>query len=83
MKKKRKLSELNERFRVKRKGLNTAIEELKLWKLAKSAKVKSYEERIEQLRQNRIFDFDLKKLYAEFNGGGVRPTDVPNTEESK
>ena len=51
--------------------------------LAKSAKVKSYEERIEQLRQNRIFDFDLKKLYAEFNGGGVRPTDVPNTEESK
>lgn len=83
MKKKHKLSELNERFRVKKKGLNTVIEELKLWKLAKSAKVKRHEERIEQLRQNRIFDFDLKKLYAEFNGGAVRPTDVPNAEESK
>lgn len=83
MKKKHKLSELNERFRVKKKGLSTVIEELKLWKLAKSAKVKRHEERIEQLRQNRIFDFDLKKLYAEFNGGAVRPTDVPNAEESK
>ena len=27
--------------------------------------------------------FDQKKMYAEFNGGGVRPNDVPNAEETK
>ena len=52
--------------------------------LAKSAKVRRYEQIIEQFRQNRVFDFDQKKImYAEFNGGGVRPNDVPNAEESK
>ena len=35
------------------------------------------------LEKNRIFDFDQKKMYAEFNGDGVRPSDVPNAEESK
>ena len=50
---------------------------------AKSAKVTRYQQRIEQFRQNRIFDFDQKKMYAEFNRDGVRPIDVPNAEESK
>ena len=40
LKKKRKLRELNERYRVKRKGLPTVIEELKQRMLAKSAKMK-------------------------------------------
>ena len=83
LKKKRKLSELNERHRVKRKGLKTVIEELKQRMLAKSAKVRRYQQRIEQFRQNRIFDFDQKKVYAELNGDGVRTNDVPNAEESK
>ena len=30
-----------------------------------------------------MFDFDQKKMYAVFNGDGVRPSDVPNAEESK
>ena len=83
LKKKRKLTESNERYRVKRKGLKTVIEKLKQRMLAKSAKVRRYQQRIEQFRQNRIFDFDQKKMYAEFNGDGVRPSDVPNAEESK
>ena len=40
LKKKRKLSELNGRYRMKRKGLKTVVEELKQRMLAKSAKVK-------------------------------------------
>ena len=40
LKKKRKLRELNKRYRVKRKGLPTVIEELKQRMLAKSAKMK-------------------------------------------
>ena len=83
LKKKRKLSELNERYRVKRKGLKTVIEELKKRVLAKSDKVRRYRQRIEQFRQNGIFGFVQKKMYTEFNGDGVRPSDVPNAEESK
>ena len=51
--------------------------------LAKSAQIRRYEERIKQFRQNRIFDFDQKKIYAEFNGGGVRSNDVPNGKNVK
>ena len=68
---------------MKRKGLRTVIYDLKQRMLAKSAKVRRYEHRIEQFRQNKIFDFDQKKMYAKFNGGGVRPNDVPNAEKSK
>ena len=83
MKKKRKLSELNEIYRVKRKELKTVTEEeLKEKMLAKSSKVRIYEQRTEQFRQVRIFDFDRKKMYAELNGVGVRANDVPNAEES-
>ena len=51
--------------------------------LAKSAKVRRYQQRTEQFRQNRIFDFDQKNMYAKFNGDRVRPIDAPNAEESK
>ena len=43
LRKKRKLSELNERYRVKRKGLKTVIGELKQRMLAKSTKVRRYQ----------------------------------------
>ena len=68
---------------MKRKGLKTMIEELKQRMLAKKTKVRRCEQRTEQFRQNRIFDFDQRKMYVEFNGGGVKPSDVPNAEESK
>ena len=57
------------------------IEELKQRMLAKRAKVKRYEQRIEQFRENRIFDLDQKKIYTELNGNGIRSNDVPNAEE--
>ena len=72
-----KLRELNERYRVKRKGSKTVIEELKQRMLAKSAKTRRYQQRIEKFRQNK------EKMYAEINGDGVRPFIVPNAEENK
>ena len=77
------MKELYEKYRVKKKGLKTVIEELKQRMLAKSAKVKRYEQRIEQFRQNRIFDLDQKKIYAELNGNGIRLNGVPNAECTK
>ena len=76
-KKKQKKKELYEKYRVKKKELKTVIEELKQRMLGKSAKVKRYEQRIEQFRQNRIFDLDQKKIYAELNGNGIRSNGVP------
>ena len=58
-------------------------EELKQRMFAKTVTVRRYEQKIEQFRQNRIFDFDQKKKDVEFNGGGVKPNDVPNGEKSK
>ena len=80
-KKKQKMKELYEKYRVKKKGLKTVIEGLKQRMLAKSAKVKRYEQKIEQFRLNRIFDHDKKKIYAELYGNGIRLNDVPNAEE--
>ena len=49
--------------------------------LAKSAKVKSCEQRIEQFRQNRIYDLHQKKIYAELNRNRIRSNGMPNAEE--
>ena len=48
--------------------MKTKIEELK------QEMVRRYQQRIEEFRQNRIFDFNQKKMYAEFNEDGVRPS---------
>ena len=80
-KKKQKMKELYEKYRVKKKGLKTVIKELKQRMLAKDAKVKRYEQKLEQFRQNRIFDLDQKKIYAELNRNGIRSNGVPNAEE--
>ena len=75
------MKELYEKYRTKKKGLKTVIEELKQRMLAKSTKVKRCKQRIEQFRQNRTFDLDQKKIYAELNRKAIRSNDVPNTVE--
>jgi hypothetical protein len=82
-KKKGKLQKLEDKYRVKKKGMKTVIEELKQRMIAKSAKIKRYEERINQFRQNKIFNVDQKKIYKELNGGEFRTNDIPNAEESR
>ena len=68
---------------MKRKWLKTVIEELKQSMRANCTKVRRYQQRNEQFRQNRIFYFDQKKMYAEFNRNEVRLSDVPNAKESR
>ena len=75
------MKELFEKHRVKKKGLKTVIEELKQRMLAKSTKVKRYQQRLEQFRQNRVFDLDQKKIFAELNRNEIRSNDAPNAEE--
>ena len=67
-----------------KKGLKTVIEELKQTLHAETANVRRYQQRMKEFRRIRIFDFDQKKIeYAEFNGDGVRPSNIPNVEECK
>ena len=57
---------------MKRQELNTVTEELRQSLVVKSTKVKRYQQKNEQFKQNRIFYFDQKKMYAELNGDDVR-----------
>ena len=62
--------------------MSVVIEELKQRQLAKSAKIKRYEQRIKQYRQNRLFQTDQRKLYQELNGEVRAENVIPNAEES-
>ena len=47
--------------------------------ITKSGKIKRYDQRINQFRQNRMFNIDQKKVYKELNSGEV----IPDAEESR
>ena len=57
---KRKIKELNAKYRLKKKGINLVIEELKQWLTAKKMKVKRYEQRTSRFRQNQLFQVNQK-----------------------
>ena len=59
---KRKIKELNAKYKVKKKGINLVIEELKQTLIAKKTKVKRYEQRISQFRQNQLFQVKQKQV---------------------
>ena len=59
------------------------IDELKRRMIAKSAKIKRYEQIIDQFRQNKIFSVGRKKIYKELSGGEVRTNYVPDVEECR
>ena len=72
---------VEEKYRVKRKGLTTVIEKLKQRVLVKAAKISRYEQRIQQYRISRLFKVDQKKVYSEFSG--QTGSNIPNAEESR
>ena len=55
-----KYRRLEEKNKIRTKGLTTVIEELKQRVLAKIAKVRSYEQSVKQYRHNRLFQSDRK-----------------------
>jgi len=75
---------VKEKYRVRRKGLVTVIEELKQRILSKAAKITRYNQTIDQYRINRLFKVDQKKVYNELNGNSRSSNgDIPNADESK
>ena len=80
---KRKYEGLEKKYGIRRTGLSTVLEELKQRMIAKSAKMKRYEQRIAQYRQNRLFQSDQKKFYNELNGSKGRTCEVPDAGETR
>ena len=68
---------------MNKKGIKNVVEELKQRVIAKSAKIKRNNQRINQFRQNRTFSVDQNKFYKELNGGEARTNEVPDAEESR
>ena len=58
----RKYLEIEKKYQVDRKGLPVVIEELKQRLTAKAAKIRRYEQRIQQYKQNRLFSTDQEIL---------------------
>ena len=60
------------------------IEELKHRIVAIAAKVRSYQERADRFRQNRMFQNNQRQVYRELNQEGERcDDDQPDAEEQK
>ena len=79
---KEKIKELNAKYRVKKKGINLVVEELKQRLIAKKTKVKRYEQRISQFRQNQLFQVNQKQVYKDLNGEKQGDRIIPNSEDS-
>ena len=60
--------------------MNNVIEELKQRLSAKTAKIRRYEQRIEQYKQNRMFRYDQKRVYQSFSGDNHREEVKPDAQ---
>ena len=56
------------KYKIKTKGFNTVIEELKQRISAQTLKLKRYKLRAKQYRQNRTFKDNQKTFYKELDG---------------
>ena len=75
---------LQQKYKIKQKGLKLVREETKQRIKADSAKIKRYNNRISQYYQNRMFSNNEGKFYEQFNdGGNDRCSDIPDQDEAK
>ena len=74
---------LREKYKVREKGYNIVIEELKQRITANSMKIKRYGDRCDQFRQNRLFTSKQQRLFQELEGNKDQTPIVPDAERSK
>ena len=74
--------QLERKYNLSKKGYQVVLEELKQRLKAQAAKLKRYEDRNTQYRQNRMFESNQRRLFEEL-GGIERVNDTtPDAEES-
>ena len=71
------------KYRIKTKGEDTVIEELKQRLQAKATKLKRYENRIQQFKINSSFQQDQKEVYQELSGLKRTEGVTPDAAESE
>ena len=71
------------KYHVKKKGIETAIEELQQRIAALAARMERYTNRVKQYRQNKLFETNQRRLYHELNGENMSETVAPDAEQSK
>ena len=81
VRRKEKYQELDN-YNIQQKGIRTVIEELKQLLHAKTAKLKRYEERVNQYKINRMFVQNQKRVYQQMNGIRNINNEKSNAEES-
>ena len=74
---------LEREYQVTRKGTETVHEELRQRVIAIAAKLQRYDSRDLQLRQNKLFQSNQKRLFEEIEGKARQEAVVPDAEESK
>ena len=67
---KERYEELERKYKIKKNGINTVIEELNQQPLTKTAELKRYEERLNQYKINRMFVQNQDRIYKQM--GGIR-----------
>ena len=77
---KKNIKKLNTKCRVMKRGINLLIEELRRL-IAKKTKVKRYERRISQFRQNQLFQVNQKEVYKDLNGEKQGDRVISNSED--
>ena len=80
---KEKHQELERTYSIKKKGTRTVTEELKQRLHAKTAKLRRYEERVNQYKINIMFLQNQQRVYQLMDGIRNVNNEKPNAEESK
>ena len=83
LKDKKKMEELNKRFKITERGSKNVTEMLKQRIKAKTAKIKRYEDRNKGYQQNMLFQNNQKALYSQLRGDHQAEQDVPDAKEAK
>ena len=83
LRKRGKIEQLEKKYNMRRKGITMVMEELKQRILAKAAKIKRYEQRRTQYKQNILFKQDQKRFYQELNGKARNENVIPDADKSK
>ena len=73
---------LEEKYKLKNKGLKVVLEELKQRVVVKADKIKRYEKRTNQYQQNRMFDNNQKRLFEKLEGKERSENVIPEKHET-
>ena len=71
--------QMEKKYRIRTKGLSVVIEELKQRVTSTAAKIKRFTDRIEQYRQNTLFQNDERKFYQYISGKSKNDTQSPES----